>query len=362
MIGPITVVSEASIGSNTRRIEAVTGTGALDRLASRENLLAEAAALLRTDPEHVGEAIERLLERQRAAEKALEAAQARELQGEAAALVAAAIHGSVVARRDGLTPDQLRDLAQSVRAQGHLRSAIIGGSPDGIKASVAVSADRSAEHAALGGQLHAGDLVKQIAPLLGGGGGGSPEVAVAGGKNPSGIDAALDEARRLTAGAWAPVTDETQPISEVSTRPGRALGIDLGARRIGIAVSDSSGTLATPRGTIVRSGDVARDRRALVDLAIEEEAVVVVVGHPRSLDGSRGPAALAAEEEARLLEGLLEEHGIRVELFDERLTTVSAHQQLRAGGVKGRNQRAVVDQTAAAVMLMAWLDGRRAAR
>ena len=201
MIGPITVVSEASIGSNTRRIEAVTGTGALDRLASRENLLAEAAALLRTDPEHVGEAIERLLERQRAAEKALEAAQARELQGEAAALVAAAIHGSVVARRDGLTPDQLRDLAQSVRAQGHLRSAIIGGSPDGIKASVAVSADRSAEHAALGGQLHAGDLVKQIAPLLGGGGGGSPEVAVAGGKNPSGIDAALDEARRLTAGA-----------------------------------------------------------------------------------------------------------------------------------------------------------------
>ncbi len=158
------------------------------------------------------------------------------------------------------------------------------------------------------------------------------------------------------------MTDETQPISEVSTRPGRALGIDLGARRIGIAVSDSSGTLATPRGTIVRSGDVARDRRALVDLAIEEEAVVVVVGHPRSLDGSRGPAALAAEEEARLLEGLLEEHGIRVELFDERLTTVSAHQQLRAGGVKGRNQRAVVDQTAAAVMLMAWLDGRRAAR
>ena len=96
--------------------------------------------------------------------------------------------------------------------------------------------------------------------------------------------------------------------------------------------------------------------------AVEEEAVVVVVGHPRSLDGSRGPAVLAAEEEATLLEGLLEQHGIRVELFDERLTTVSAHQQLRAGGVKGRNQRAVVDQTAAAVMLMAWLDGRRAAR
>jgi len=85
----------------------------------------------------------------------------------------------------------------------------------------------------------------------------------------------------------------------------------------------------------------------------------VVVGHPLSLDGSRGPAARAAEDEAAALAGLLEDHDVAVELFDERLTTVSAHQALRAGGTKGRNQRAVVDQTAAAVMLMAWLDGRR---
>ena len=138
--------------------------------------------------------------------------------------------------------------------------------------------------------------------------------------------------------------------------------MDLGARRIGVAVSDSGGTLATPRGTIVRSGDVDRDRRAVVDLALEEEAAVVVVGHPLSLDGSRGPAAVAAEEEAEALSALLGRHGVRVELFDERLTTVTAHQALTAGGTKGRNQRAVVDQTAAAVMLMAWLDGRRAAR
>jgi putative Holliday junction resolvase len=145
-------------------------------------------------------------------------------------------------------------------------------------------------------------------------------------------------------------------------RPGRALGVDLGARRIGIAVSDSAGTLATPRGTLARTGDPERDRRALVDLVVEEEAVVVVVGHPLSLDGSRGPAARAAEEEATALLGMLEAHGVRVELFDERLTTVSAHQALTAGGTKGRDQRAVVDQTAAAVMLMAWLDGRRAPR
>jgi putative Holliday junction resolvase len=59
---------------------------------------------------------------------------------------------------------------------------------------------------------------------------------------------------------------------------------------------------------------------------------------------------------------MLETHGVRVELFDERLTTVSAHQALTAGGTRGRDQRAVVDQTAAAVLLMAWLDGRRSSR
>ena len=68
---------------------------------------------------------------------------------------------------------------------------VVGGSPDGVKAAVAVAA---------GPDVHAGDLVKRIAPKLGGGGGGSPEVAVAGGKDPSGIDGALDDARRALAG------------------------------------------------------------------------------------------------------------------------------------------------------------------
>jgi alanyl-tRNA synthetase len=191
MIGPITVLSESSIGSNTRRLEAVTGSSALDRIVEREGLLAEAAALLRTEPENVPETIERLLERQRAAERSLEQARSRELQAEAAALTSGAVDGVVVARRDGLTPDLLRELAQSARKLSNLRAVVVGGSPDGAKAAVAVAADPS---------VHAGDLVKRVAPLLGGGGGGSPEVAVAGGKEPSGIDGALDEARRALAG------------------------------------------------------------------------------------------------------------------------------------------------------------------
>ncbi len=196
MVGPVSIVSESSIGSNTRRIEGVTGTVAVERMAGREALLAEAAALLRTEPEQVGEAIERLLERQRAAEKALDQARGRERRAEAEQLAAAADRGAVVARRDGRTPDELRELAQAVRQAAGLRAVVLGGTPDGTKASVVAVVDRSVPDA-----LDAGELVKHIAPLLDGGGGGSPEVAVAGGRDPGGIDRALDEARRRVGGA-----------------------------------------------------------------------------------------------------------------------------------------------------------------
>ncbi len=142
----------------------------------------------------------------------------------------------------------------------------------------------------------------------------------------------------------------------VPARRGRALGVDLGSRRIGIAVTDSDGTMALPRATLIRTGDVDHDRRRLVELILEEEAVVVVVGLPLSLDGSRGRAAMAAVEEAAALREQLEARHIGVELFDERLTTVSAHQALAAGGTASRRRRHVVDQAAAAVMLSAWLD------
>jgi putative holliday junction resolvase len=136
---------------------------------------------------------------------------------------------------------------------------------------------------------------------------------------------------------------------------GRAVGIDLGSRRIGIAVSDSARTVALPRTTLVRSGNHQEDRGRLVDLVLEEGATVVVVGLPLSLDGSRGPAALSAVEEAEALRHLLSDRGIAVELFDERLTTVSAHRALAAGGAPERRRRTVVDRSAAAVMLTAWL-------
>lgn len=142
-------------------------------------------------------------------------------------------------------------------------------------------------------------------------------------------------------------------------RPGRAVGIDLGTRRIGVAVSDSARTLASPRTTLVRTGDVGEDRRRLAELVLEQEAVVAVVGLPLSLDGVRRGAARSAEAEAESLRVLLEPHGVAVELFDERLTTVTAHQALAAAGARSRDRRQVVDRSAATVLLQAWLDGRR---
>ena len=135
----------------------------------------------------------------------------------------------------------------------------------------------------------------------------------------------------------------------------RALGVDLGSRRIGVALSDSRGTLATPYETVERSGDVARDHRRLLALAAEAEVECIVVGLPLSLDGSVGPAAegvLAEVDELRRTTPL------PVETYDERLTTVTADRLLRQGGRKGRARRSVVDKTAAAVLLQAWLDGR----
>ncbi len=111
--------------------------------------------------------------------------------------------GVVVARRDGLDPDRLRDLAQATRVLGGLRAVVVAGSPDGARASLAVAVawPRAGSGNNGDGAVHAGELVRRLAPLLGGGGGGKPELAVAGGKDVAGIDRALEEARAVLGGA-----------------------------------------------------------------------------------------------------------------------------------------------------------------
>ncbi|HEX3947401.1 MAG TPA: alanine--tRNA ligase-related protein, partial [Acidimicrobiales bacterium] len=188
MIGPIAIVSEGSVGANTRRLEAVTGLVALHRAAEREALVDEAAALLRTEPDGLVDALQRLLDRQRTTDKELQGLRAAATDALAETLARQAEDGVVVARRDGRSPEELRSLAQAVRRRAGVRAAVLGGAADGGKVAIAV---------ATGGEPDAGALVKQVGKIVQGGGGGSPEVAVAGGRDASRLDEALGEARRL---------------------------------------------------------------------------------------------------------------------------------------------------------------------
>jgi putative Holliday junction resolvase len=141
----------------------------------------------------------------------------------------------------------------------------------------------------------------------------------------------------------------------------RVLGVDLGAQRIGLALSDPSGTLATPLRVIVRTGDDVRDLEAVVDVARDEGASRIVVGLPRSLSGASGPAAARAETEIAALRSLADADDVVVEAHDERFTTVIAQRRLREAGT--RRDTTPIDAAAAAEILQSYLDGaRRAAR
>ena len=133
----------------------------------------------------------------------------------------------------------------------------------------------------------------------------------------------------------------------------RALGLDIGTRRIGVALSDSAGTVATPYEVVDRSGERARDHRRIAALVDEAGAEVVVVGMPLSLDGSVGPAAQAVLDEIDQLRGVV---AAEIVTWDERLSTVQAERSLRAGNVRKGKRRRVVDQVAATVILQSWLD------
>jgi putative Holliday junction resolvase len=128
------------------------------------------------------------------------------------------------------------------------------------------------------------------------------------------------------------------------------IGVDVGTVRVGVAASDPDGILATPVATLDRA--TALD--ALVDLVAEREAVEVVVGHPRHLSGASGASARDAETFAAALGERID---VPVRLVDERLTTVTATRTLAERGVRGKAQRAVVDQAAAVAILQSELDG-----
>lgn len=133
----------------------------------------------------------------------------------------------------------------------------------------------------------------------------------------------------------------------------RALGLDLGSKRIGVAIS--SGTVATPYEVIERGRNHAADHERVAAIVEDEGVTVVVVGLPYSLDGSKGPAARLVEAEIEELRATL---AVPVEAYDERFTTVTAHQSLMEQKMKADARRRVVDKVAAAVMLQSWVESQ----
>lgn len=136
----------------------------------------------------------------------------------------------------------------------------------------------------------------------------------------------------------------------------RALGIDLGEARIGVAVSDELGMLAHPVETIVVK-ETADPLGRVVQLATEKDVGHVIIGLPKNMDGTTGAAA---EKVRAFADKLREKLTCPVRLWDERLTTVAAQRYLHDAGRNAKQSRAVIDQVAAQIILQGWLDSQAA--
>jgi alanyl-tRNA synthetase len=191
-IGTIKIVGESSIGSNLRRIEAVTGTNTLRFVQRNGDILEQVAAVVGTKADDAVAGVQRKLDELKAAQDELKVLRSRLASGRAVELAAEAVNGIVVARVDGITANDLRDLAVAIRQQSGINAVVLGGVTDTGGVSI-VGATATALKA------NAGDLIKDAAKAVGGGGGGKGDIATAGGKNPEVLDEALSIAREKAA-------------------------------------------------------------------------------------------------------------------------------------------------------------------
>ena len=191
-IGMVKVVTESSIGSNLRRIEAVTGANAVEYVLAHHRTLTAAASLLGAQPSELVSAIQRKIDENKALGEELRLLRSAQATSRASEMAASAQDGVVVSRVDGVTPNDLRELALAIRQNAAIKIVVLGGVTDtgGVALVATVSSDVS---------VAAGDLIRDAAKAVGGGGGGKGDIATAGGKDPSAIDAALELARSAVA-------------------------------------------------------------------------------------------------------------------------------------------------------------------
>ncbi len=194
-IGPVKIVSESSIGSNLRRIEAITGTGPIERIRAEEAQLAEAAELVGVPVGELIDGIRKRLGDLRELRDEVSELKRQVAAGAAGDLADQAVDGVVVARVDGLDRDALRDLAVALRDRPSIRAVILGSAPEGggVALVAAVTPDSGFDASA---------LIADAARTVKGGGGRDPLLAAAGGKDPTQLDVALDQVR--TAAGSAP--------------------------------------------------------------------------------------------------------------------------------------------------------------
>ncbi|MFM7083332.1 MAG: alanine--tRNA ligase [Actinomycetota bacterium] len=183
-IGPIKIVSEGSIGSNLRRVEALTGEHAVRYMLDVTATLESAAEVLGTKPDDIVAAAQRAIDQSKALADEVKKLRQAQLGQQAGDLAARAKSGALVTRVDGLAPSDLRDLAIAIRAKQGIEAVVLGGVSDsGGVALVAAVTPASG--------IKAGELIKDAARQVGGGGGGKGDIATAGGKNAAALDDAL---------------------------------------------------------------------------------------------------------------------------------------------------------------------------
>jgi alanyl-tRNA synthetase len=198
-IGTIKITGESSIGSNLRRIEAVTGVNAVRYMQRNDAIVSEIAQVVGTRSEDAVAGVQKKLDDLKAAQDEIKSLRAKLAIGRASEIAETAENGLVVYRVDGMAANDVRDLALAIRQNSAVRIVVLGGITDtgGVTLVAALRSDVSA---------NAGDIIKDAARAVGGGGGGKGDIATAGGKNPE----ALDDALKIAADAARVVLDSAQ--------------------------------------------------------------------------------------------------------------------------------------------------------
>ena len=349
-IGPIKIVSEGSIGANLRRIEAVTGAGALARIHDEEVQLRELADTLRVDARRAARPRGASCSEQvKQLQDELGAERAKQAGAEAATLAAAASDGVVVLRRDGLDPGELRTLAIATRdALGSGIVALVGLDADGDKAGLAVAVSKDRVEAG----ASAAEIARDAAKALGGGTAKHADVVQGGGPNVGAVDDALGAPRH---GGSRRQARERSPAGEPRPRrrPRVAPHRPRRQRSVGRAGQPAFARSHAQRRSPTTTAPSWRRRRTSAPRASWSGCRV------RST-GELGPAARSVLDEIEALRALARAEDVEVDTYDERFTTMIAQRNLRDANPRRSKRRAAqrddIDASAAAVILQSWLD------